>query len=1047
MGGVGAGAFSPLFFILPFESRAMSLAVEMAVDSTILATSLDAIPTTTLGVFAPNSARIVFISTDRGLVREDTEALLLRHRSVTVSMPSSTASAYPIMKGIGVGIGLAPIATIAIEIADTPLSGLLLRPACEVTISTSLFVNTTRTTLGTTEITGESSSFALPSLSNCVLILEHDGALDLASVEFFRDATIPRDFAVVPLQGAKPLPYTTSMLNTTELKRLGGLYSGSARAHTLALSNRLTTLQMCDLPVGSKSAQRDLFSTSLESMYVNEGSMYAAMLANCNAIFARLSHVERTCLQHQAFTKDAILDMNALTPTGTLDCILSTSVAAGTLLINATPAPAEFFAVQNIRYSFQGVPVEIAGVETTELLITSDQSPLIGASYGAQGVEVGIIRLAPPTTGVDSFELPATMFAGESTESILEDLVAVSENAPVFQALMTPNTGNDVTHATFVADNGGELSCDEAIFLPGEDVTVSVYSSVSGRDVVLTIDGVVQGATLTLAPEKRFEYVSLRLPSTPGLHCLSSRFAALPPSSSNVLFRISERSVVHEPDHPVFYTSGQLEGDTRTQATPEIVLEHRNFDLLTRLAGGASVSVVSPSTSLTIPDVTFGSAMACTTALFCRSATLDLLDPSLQATWSGASWPAPASDRTPWLTCLDTTTGSVVISKPLDFTNVHFYLFPVSDNVVFIHGFHTIALLEGRLLIDRPHQSMQSDVILDGLLARSEWSSIAIMTTSAGSRCFVNDVEITLSTSSSSRADVLATTTTIGTAYPLIIPVDLTPVNVPSTHLHRVREATLKIVASVTLPDTVTLTVGTRQIQWIRVATVGDTTHYSSTDTGSFPATLTSSAFGLTEPLHNIHFDFASAGRLRALCTYNTTLPRTLITHATLNHDSVNNFERQQVGVTATHEEQSIIHTEIYQQVASANGSQQSWLRPSTTVVTFVTPPSLVLLRTSQDTPYLTTQPILLVFNRRIETFATDSSTLFDLTNDDTNITTPIPAQACTLLTSQISIANAALVLAPNTSYSISLAPGRLVAFAGQVPCLGAIVSFSTSST
>ena len=145
-----------------------------------------------------------------------------------------------------------------------------------------------------------------------------------------------------------------------------------------------------------------------------------------------------------------------------------------------------------------------------------------------------------------------------------------------------------------------------------------------------------------------------------------------------------------------------------------------------------------------------------------------------------------------------------------------------------------------------------------------------------------------------------------------------------------------------------------------------------------------------------------------------------------------------------TNQEQNTVKTEQYIQTNFAGDGTFRYIVASSPSSFYVTPPSLIMMSTSQTTQYSTQQSLLILFNRRIEVFIRDDSTLFTMSGSDGS-TALLKASFCTLLSSQISIPNSFLNLSPATTYTIHLARARLFQFEGHVPCLETTISFSTA--
>eukprot|EP00965_Chrysotila_dentata_P147117 4857737-Pleurochrysis_carterae.AAC.1 len=65
------------------------------------------------------------------------------------------------------------------------------------------------------------------------------------------------------------------------------------------------------------------------------------------------------------------------------------------------------------------------------------------------------------------------------------------------------------------------MTCEQALFLPGEEVSVSVYCSVPQTRVEVFTDGDVQVASVVVG-ETQYATVRIVVPETHGVHSLSS---------------------------------------------------------------------------------------------------------------------------------------------------------------------------------------------------------------------------------------------------------------------------------------------------------------------------------------------------------------------------------------------------------------------------------------------------------------------------------------------------------------------------------------------
>ena len=234
-----------------------------------------------------------------------------------------------------------------------------------------------------------------------------------------------------------------------------------------------------------------------------------------------------------------------------------------------------------------------------------------------------------------------------------------------------------------------------------------------------------------------------------------------------------------------------------------------------------------------------------------------------------------------------------------------------------------------------------------------------------------------------------------------------------------------------------------------------DTLIWQNTNTVSLPQQIfklssttahVSQITGINLPfsISKIELKFTPCGYIRNLCSYSDTIPNILMKTAFENRDIVIDFQRKSVLCVCTNQEQNAVRSEQYNQINSTVDGTSRYIVESLPSSFYVTPPSLIMMSTSQTTPYSTTQSLLILFNRKIEVFIRDDSTLFTMSGSDGS-TTLLKATFCTLLSSQISIPNSFLNLSPATTYTIHLARARLFQFDGHVPCLDTTISFSTA--
>ena len=924
--------------------------------------------------------------------------------------PGTTS--YPDSTGLGVGLGLErDVGVLAIRM-DIEVSGVRVFPSCSIVVSTGNEISS-RILVGTVTDEGESASISFSP--STLVIFENTGVLDLQKIEFFV-AERQVDFAVFPLlQSSMTLPYLKSEHNSLLVERKGGLQISEANLFTVVVGGV------------SGLASKSITNLSVEQDYVNELKLYDSMLKNCNAIFPLLSTIERTALKHQAAVRKAILDFNSEPAIPGVCHVNSTIVEEGEgeqLYFNSSPAPAEFTLVAGVTYSFSPVLLEIDGIELSEVTMIAGSS----AIYGKNGLKIGVF-LCVPQNPQELFELPAAFMSQTPLDDVLADVSELNSSLPNLSSVRTPNNGNTITHVAFVNADGSERSSEQSIFICGEFVDVSLYFSgdTAGSSIIL-IDGVAV-SEVQFDAGIRYDILNIQLPDEPGVHSLSSTHG------SNVLFRVSARSIVHPPVHPTYYTSGQLSGDTRSSADLLFLAEHPNFDKVPELSLTCDSS---DSLFVNIPDVVFADEdFHCTHALFARHGIVDLKNDDVSMDAIGCEWEYTSI---PWLACLNVTKGCAFlagISPNLD--NLSLYWHPPPEptsRATILHGTSRLMYDGGELIMVRAGGAYKTN----GLVLRNAFNHICFTTNEFIVNGAPQPTEVVVTDS----GGLITTGFVVGACSEI----DLRPALAPSLVPVELRDFCLdRAVESQVVLTHLQIVTGFEMygsngevIHWAAHETDGIRQVFR-TSASTLPAVIT--GLNLGSDVSGLRLQFHSAGSIRGICTYNHRIPATVIRRGAANHDSVIDFATKTVTAQCLNEEQSLIRSNRYVQSSSTVSGQAAWLESESVSSFYVTPASLILLSTSQETPYSLTQSLLLLFNRRIQVFELDDTTLFTISGSDNTIMT-IPAKNCTLLSSQISIPNAALSLSVSTTYTIHLDAGRLVQFEGQVPCLQANVTFTT---
>ena len=946
---------------------------------------------------------------------------------------------------------------------DEEVDAVRIFPAHDV----SVFSVDPREKLGVlTEDDDGGSSASLRFAPTRALRFESVGALDLVRMQLYSAAAARQraKAAVFPLNPAqKALPYLRARVGELTVRRLGGLYTGPARVVTAGLG-----------PVvvggGGRAAIAEILLMSVEEMYVRELQVYRSLRARCDEAFPVISAADRAAMRQEEHVRSAIADFlveqQRPLPSGELRCRVDASVQDGVLYLAGVASPAELDLVLGVVYEFDAVvPLQVdygdgQGYVSTHEVMLGDESSTT-ARFAVGGKFMGTFRSVRGSFN-EEFSVPPLLFESLSLSDALVEVEQLVADMPAIQADGSPNEGTPVAHVAFLrADGAGEMTCEEAIFMPGDTVDVCAYSS--EEDVVVAyIDGAEAGS-ISVTREHKFAVSQVTLPVAPGVHALSTD------NGSNVLFRISEKSVLHAPVHPQYYTSGQLEEDSLTSSPVELVLQHNNFDLI----GGGEGWVIEASSGASlvdIPDVVFAPGdMACRAAYLCRFERPVVSGGQTSAVHFAGGAKTVYCEDTPWLSCVDVSAGCVVVGGGYDRLD-HFSLYwhpdwhpdssaVASCNVTLLQGSSGALFVRGGLLhLSREGGACRVSDASDALRER-KWTHI----------CFTDEfffIDGRRQPTSHVQFPRLAPADkfVIGTApaldlLPLIgggpggagVP---EPVLVPDYCRDRLtEECVVTLEHHVELNSFMMFTSGDVMV-WVRRAEPGAepgagpgaepvVQTFVLASGGTLGAGGSLVATTLPHDVRRFFLAFESAGAVRNVCLYSEKIPLAVVSEAHRNRDSVIDFGRRQVVAVCTNVESVAVKSESYAhhaRVVSDAGAR--WMEPQSHSSFFVTPPSLVLLKTSQDAPYSVGQSLLLIFNRRIEVFIKSEETLFTLTS--VHGTAEIPASRCSLLSSQIHVSSQHLDLRAGTEYAIHLAAGRLFQFNGRVPCLEGTVFFST---
>jgi hypothetical protein len=966
-----------------------------SVDETVTCDAPSATPLAEeLGYFAhPLSinSRVVFITAKQLLGSYSSYNKILYDTNVESIDLVGHDEVFPLASGLGYGLGLEYNVSVLALKADYPVSAIKVFPSGEFRVFTTNDVNGALQLLGNT-ISGVDSCFmSFTSSPTTTLVLKHIGAFSISKVLLYTQF-ITFETNVVPIfENSFSVPYTST--NQTSLTRRGGMYTGNIRAMNVVIKKS---------SLFTRQVSKQFYAISIEEDYVSESALHKEMIDLCDNTFPLLSNLERVSHEHYNHIKRSIESINnysVITRTIHFD----TSIITEPLLMNL---------IKGCTYSFSS-PLTISGVSYDT--ITVDDS-LIQAVVEVNQ-HVCAINVVPSVTMPLSYELPTSLFHNVSLNDTLSEIQTLINMMPQFSKSATPNSGNIVSHVSFIDALGRELTCEQSLFLAGELVQISIYSTMFNTINVYIDDVYVQSETLTTS---RFKVTNITLPVIPGVHCIRTE------NSSSVMFRISELTKVHAPVHPHYYTSGQLQGDNKTSSVVTLTIEHANMDILPN----TTITTSSPANFITINDTVFAARESTTiAALLCRSNIVDLMG---NATVIEDTTTHTFCDEYPWLSCYDMHEGNIKLScqHSLKYFTLWWTPGDLSENCTLLQGIDCCLRIRNNTL-QLQVESVWYQVPNIDTYVTSSWNLIAFNE----DKLYINGQLI--STSVVSVDGQTASFLIIGAQDR----VNLLPlfrgnsVNVEGDS----NECKLRITSPTEITQVKLISSG-RNVTFNRSSTNVPVQDFFTSD--SFVSQI--SGIETTPPsvILNAELIFNSAGYFRCLVMYNDKMTDSHISNAYLNRDSVISFFHKHVNVQATGEELNSSVSETYNQLANVPDANSAWVTNLTTSSIFVTPPSLVLLDVSQSTPYGLNQSVTLNFNRRIEVFIRDDSTLF--TMNSVHGSQIIRADVCTLTSYKISISNFALALQANTTYTLTLDAGRLYQFSGHVPCLAGSVTFTT---
>lgn len=943
-----------------------------------------------------------FVNATRQQTQWDINAILTTGR--TLFSTGSRDSMYPAGRG-GAGLGLEFNKVTVVIACDRPVQGVRITPASTWNVFSSsgdlrsaqggeMFVGTT------IEVEGvEGSSLRFAGVKT--MVLRHAADCSIQRVQLFVDTPDePRDhfFALQP--NNKTARFCVS---DGGLERLGG-------AHTELVA------QAYAATVAVVQHRQELVLLSLHEQYSNESLLYEALRADANQAMPGVSRISRACESHTRHSRNALNAMATPPPPPTSTVQVDATLYQGALLVGDVHATALTLAL-NRQYDF-GPPfvfVTAAGTTTGVCTLTTDAPTALVQHDGATICTI---------TGVDASPRVVhdiqPVFPGTPVQSLLQDLdVAL----PHFTTKQTPNRGRRTAHAAFRRDDGEEMTYEESLFLPGQLAALQLVRS-ERFDVEVRIDDEV---VATVADAPLLSLLEVTLPTRPGLHVLSCT------NGSSVPFRVSAVSVVYPPTHPPFYTTGQLEGDPKSRAPLTFIVEHPNFDLLVPMPRVAASS--SDARFLTVPAVEFDAdAMACTAAYFCRHERWNLL--GAVGLVGGAEW--GRSSQRPHLSHVDLAGGFVTFPQPTSTASWFLRWKPGAQQATLLEC-ETFCLYVRQFVI---HIRTAAGVRRATAAVTEEWHLLSF----ADDRLQVDGVHIGLEPSDDPPLAPLDSAVVFGNPSTLLVE-GAAPLPFFLRGTERLAEAKLSLHAA-TPPGTVELGDETSTQVWTRVG------EFYFTDDPWPPAYTFVRTGG--ELATDVRISFASAGLVRSACFYREQLPVPTLTLLCETEDCVPNFGTRTVEASCTNDAQATVRGDVYTQTNSVSEGQDlpqwvldaHWLRKEVQSSFFVTPPSLVLLRLGQESPYSVFQSIDLEFNRGIEIFPKNDTTLLVLRNlSDPDVDEIlIPTAATTLFVSSLNIPNFAFELELASLYELELLEGVIYQAAGHVPNVGAKFTFFTEN-
>lgn len=1007
------------------------------VDNSVIANSLSEIVVDPLGYSNHHTdlnPQIVFasfcdVSFD---VYSDYNRVFTKGNSNPLNFPEFNQS-YPTASGLGVGPGLKYNTGTVVVHCSLPISAVKVNPSCILEVSILSSLNDIPQFVGATITSSDGSSSELSFSSNAsnFISLDHTGALSLYEIQIFTPTVLSPFSTFAVLNTGKTLPYLVSRFGSLDVVRKGGLQNETFTICTVDVSKRFAYTRI---------NHKLVHNLSLEQFYLQEAALYDHILQDTNSIFPLISSIERTCLKHQKMTQKSLNLINTAGDLGDnkkikdLECnILSeidNTTAVPRLLLNGLAAPQDLKIIADVKYIFHPEGIEINGTSVSEVKLSDGEDVV----FTKNNTPIGIIS-AVKKIPTEIYEIPNIFMNQFSLNDILNDVSTVSNSLDSLTSTKTTNFGNTISHAAFIDENGKILSCEESIFLPGDVKAISVYCSNETVPIQILIDGQVKNEIQVSTD--RLSVVNIEVPTETGVHTLTTN------NGSNVLFRVSEKSIIHAPCHPAYYTSGQLERDVFSSSSVTLVAQLNNFDLIddTRMIARSNSSLIS------IQDTSFHD-YSCTNALFCRKRAVDLKNPSATFDHFESKW--DLCSEHPWLACLDVQDGCSVLYSQISFTNFTFWWYRTSlSDVTVIQGISCVLITTNKLVVKDSNNTFECDASVIELF---KWNHIVFTKNSFN----VNGKYVDTVSTVTSSSRIVPTGTVVGTnpklslkplLQPLVLNQNASNIVLQDFTTERLNESKiiLQHIDSIASFD-MTVT---------RSDASSDTLTWHNTNTGTLPQQI----FKLNTPvapiyqitginlpfsIPKIEMKFTPCGYVRNLCFYSDTIPTIIIKSAFENRDNIIDFQSKSVLSICTNQEQNTVKSEQYKQSNFTVDGTFRYIVASLPSSFYVTPPSLIMMSTSQNTPYSTLQSLLILFNRKIEMFIRDDSTLFTMSGSDGS-TTLLKANFCTLLSSQISIPNSFLNMSPATTYTIHLARARLFQFDGHVPCLDTTISFVTA--